>query len=62
MVFLNEYSYIHNLFYSSSLEKNEYNYITATYYLLAEQKMRVEKQKKHEKNTPGFKYSLRVNR
>uniref|UniRef100_A0A336MUG8 CSON007641 protein n=1 Tax=Culicoides sonorensis TaxID=179676 RepID=A0A336MUG8_CULSO len=32
-----------------SLEKNEYNNITATYYLLAEQKMRLDKQKEMKK-------------
>ncbi|XP_063696102.1 SNF-related serine/threonine-protein kinase-like isoform X2 [Culicoides brevitarsis] len=46
----------------NALEKNEYNYITATYYLFAEQKMRKEKQKKHDKKPVALKHNVKKHR
>lgn len=37
------------IFYSRALDKNEYNHITATYFLLAERKLRAYRQEQAQK-------------
>jgi len=41
----------HESFYSA-LDKNEYNHITATYFLLAERKLRAHRQEQMQKSRP----------
>lgn len=41
---------MHEFFIFSCLEKNEYNHVTATYYLLAERKLKSKAQEQLNKN------------
>lgn len=44
--------YSHCGFSYSALDKNEYNHITATYFLLAERKLRAHRQEQMQKTRP----------
>lgn len=55
MLFSSTASYVNKVIvYSvhSALDKNEYNHITATYFLLAERKLRAHRQEQVQKSRP----------
>lgn len=45
-------------FYLRALDKNEYNHITATYFLLAERKLRAYRQEEAQKRRPELSLSI----
>ena len=49
-------------FYYSALDRNEYNHITATYFLLAERKLRAHRQEQLQKQGPDLVLPVATNR
>lgn len=46
----------------SALDKNEYNHITATYFLLAERKLRAQRQEQAQKKRPDLSLPVSISR